>query len=294
MDGISVILPTLNRHDYLVNTTKSLLCQLFDRPYEIVVIDQSDNNDDEYLTLFQNESRVKYYHVSTFKGLPEARNLGCTKAKFDYVLFLDDDIEFENNLLNEHYKFIIKDEIGIVAGGATEKNRPNADVKHPGSFNFFLAQGYRGFHQKENGYVMHAPGGNFCVKKSLFQKVGGADENFNVGSALGEETDLCMRIRSLGYKVYYNYNAHILHLAAATGGCREEDAEKFVFAMVHNRTLLIHRFCMFYHLPVAYLYTFRLVFAYVKKFKHLFVRELLTGIFTGIKDYHSGVKNHIN
>ena len=287
----SVILPTLNRHNYLVATTEMLLNQVFDGAFEIIVVDQSDMRDATFERIYSNNEKIRYFHITSFRGLPEARNFGCMQSKYPNLLFLDDDIEIGHDLLEEHFLYLKKEEIGIVAGGATEKNRPNYDVKQPGSFDMFIAHGYRGFHQDQNGYVNHAPGGNFSVKKDLYLRAGGTDENFNVGSALGEETDVCMRVKQMGYKIYYNYKAHILHLAAPSGGCREEDAARFVYAMVHNRTITIHRFCRFYHYPSAYLYTLRIWYAHAVRFKHTFFKQLCKGILDGYRDYKSGVKN---
>ena len=39
--GISIILPTLNRADYLASTVDCLIEQDFGEPYEIIIVDQS-------------------------------------------------------------------------------------------------------------------------------------------------------------------------------------------------------------------------------------------------------------
>ena len=41
MDGISVVIPTLNRESFLTNTIEYLARQVFDKPYEIIIVDQS-------------------------------------------------------------------------------------------------------------------------------------------------------------------------------------------------------------------------------------------------------------
>ena len=50
-------------------------------------------------------------------------------------------------------------------------------------------------------------------------------ENTHVINELGpvsythlyEETEICLRVKELGYKVFFNYDAHVWHLAADTG-----------------------------------------------------------------------------
>lgn len=290
--GISVIIATLGRHNYLVGTTADLLAQEFEDEYEIIVVDQSETEDEVFIRSFGDCDRVRYFHISSFRGLPEARNFGSMQSRYDYLLFLDDDIKIHShNLLNEHYKSLQKENVAIVAGGVTDINRPNYDVRNPGSFDCFLARAYGGFHQNREGYVMHAIGANFSVRKSIFFLVGGCDEHYNVGSALGEETDLCLRIGRLGYQVYFNPKADVSHLAAPSGGCREEDADSYVYALIHNRTMHICRFCRWYHYPTAYLYSIRLTIHYAMQHHRFFLRPYLAGIKDGISDYRDGVRH---
>lgn len=61
--------------------------------------------------------------MTEFRGLPEARNFGVQHTQYAYILFLDDDIECDCNLLKEHYKFLSQPDIAVVAGGITENIR---------------------------------------------------------------------------------------------------------------------------------------------------------------------------
>ena len=45
-----------------------------------------------------SDTLIKYYHVTEFRGLPEARNFGVQHTQYAYILFLDDDIECDCNL----------------------------------------------------------------------------------------------------------------------------------------------------------------------------------------------------
>lgn len=260
MDGISVVIPTLNRTEIVLNTISAVLSQKFDKPWEVIVIDQSDLLDSKLNDIKDN--RYHYYHVTQFKGLPEARNFGVQHALYDYILFLDDDIECENNLLTEHYKYIIKPEIGVVAGGITEKFKKRSNGNNCGYFSLWTATPYANFDCALSQFVDHAKGANYSVKKKLFKQIRGVDEYLNYGAALYEETDLCLRIKKLGYKVFFYYNAHVWHLAVPSGGCRVNDLSKYVRALVHNRALIISRHLKWYYQVTATLYLLRLVLAY--------------------------------
>jgi len=263
MEGISVIVPTLNRDSYLVATIKCLLKQDFEPPYEIIVVDQSSHINSTVVELEQKSHIIKYYHILGFRGLPEARNFGVQHAKYDFILFLDDDIMCDDKLLKEHYKYLIKKEIGVVAGGITEKFRTELKVNDIGKFCFFSCAPKTGFHIKHSGYVDHAKGANYSIKKNVFLEVGGVDEYLSLGVALLEETELCLRVKERGYKVYFNYNAHVWHLAADTGGCRVVDIEKYVQSFVHNQALVISRHLKWYHYPTAFFCLFRRVISLI-------------------------------
>lgn len=263
MVGISVIIPTLNRESFLEKTVNYILEQDFVLPYEILIVDQSDEENQLMAELCRKTpEKIQYHYITFFKGLPEARNYGVQHAKYDYILFLDDDIECDKTLLTEHYKFLSQEDIAIVTGGVTEKFKRNVPAKHIGKFHYFTANPEGGFHIDRSGYVEHIKGGNYSIKKDIFIKAGGVDEYLNFGAALYEETELSLRVQELGYKIYFNYAAHIWHLAAATGGCRVTEINKYIKSLVHNRALVITRHLKWYHKPIARLYLFRLVASY--------------------------------
>lgn len=285
MRGISVIIPTLNRKVFLMNTIKDLMQQDYDGKFEIIIVDQSSEIDNECRHLAEHSNNViRYFYITEFKGLPEARNFGVSKATYEYTLFLDDDIECCHSLLSEHIKCLDKEGVAIVAGGITEKFKSNVDVKRVGYFDFWTATPYRGFHMRQKGFVDHGGGGNYSILTSVFKQVGGTDEYLNYGAALYEESEVCLRVKALGYKVFYNHEAHVYHLAADTGGCRVIDVKKYVNSMVHNRALVISRHLSWYHKPVAILVLLKLVMAYAVNSKN----PLLFGVF--INAYRMGAK----
>lgn len=268
MKGFSVIIPTLNRTTFLTNTLKGLVCQDFKFPFEIIVVDQSEQEDSTVIDFLKTNSIIKYHHIKHFKGLPEARNYGVSIALYDYLLYLDDDIECEKNLLTEHFAFLEKSTVAIVSGGITEKFKNNIDCE-VGKFIKRSANPLRGFHKDVQKEVDHAGGGNFSIKKSIFNEVGGVDENLSKGAALYEETDICLRVKKAGHTIFYNHKAHVYHLAAETGGCRVEDINNYIFALSRNRTIIIQRYLPWHYKFTANLYLLKLVLSYSKAYKDM-------------------------
>ena len=68
--------------------------------------------------------------------------------------------------------------------------------------------------------------------------------------------------------VKINYDAHVWHLAADTGGCRVLDINRYIASLVHNRALLISRHLKWYHRPTAYIYLLRLVASYAFTYRN--------------------------
>ncbi|MFK8059991.1 MAG: glycosyltransferase family 2 protein [Polaribacter sp.] len=268
MKGFSVIIPTLNRTTFLINTLKDLVCQDFHFPFEIIVVDQSNQKNASVIKFSKEHQNIKYHHITHFKGLPEARNYGACLSLYNYLLYLDDDIICNPDLLTQHFLFLNKKEIAIVAGGITEKFKKNIDCEI-GKFIKFSANPLRGFHKEAQKVIDHAGGGNFSIKKSVFNEVGGLDENLSKGAALYEETDICLRVKKAGHTIFYNYKAHMYHLAAETGGCRVTDIHKYVYSLSRNRTIIIHRYLPWYFRFTAHLYLLKVVLGYVRGYKDI-------------------------
>lgn len=268
MIGFSIIIPTLHRTSFLLTTLKDLVVQKFKHPFEIIIVDQSNEKDKAVTDYIKDYAFIKYHHIKSFKGLPEARNYGATKAIYEYLLYLDDDIRCNSDLLEQHYIFLKYKNIAVVAGGITEKFKPNTNCE-TGKFVYKTANPLRGFHLEGQKEVEHAGGGNFSVKKKIFFEVGGIDEHLTKGAALYEETDFCLRIKNAGHTIFYNHKAHMFHLAAETGGCRVPDIGKYIFSLSRNRTIIINRYLPWYYKITANLYLLKLIFSYTLAYKDL-------------------------
>lgn len=288
MNGISIVIPTLHRTEFLLNTLKDLVKQVCDFPFEIVIVDQSNQLDDRVVDFCKNYTFFHYHHITFFKGLPEARNYGWQQTIYDFILFLDDDIQCDENLLKEHFSILKDPSVGVVAGGIVEIYKKNQECKI-GDFNYWTATPLRGFHKQGTIEVIHAGGGNFSTKKEVLTKVNGIDENLTKGAALYEETDFCLRVKQSGYKVMFHSKASVNHLAAETGGCRVPDIKKYIASLVRNRSLIISRHVKGIYKITATLYLIRLVSAYAFSYKDIslfkqFVTSFKEGFLVGKKD----------
>jgi glycosyltransferase involved in cell wall biosynthesis len=87
MKPFSIVIPTLNRTSFLLNTLKDLVEQDYKPGFEILIIDQSSKRDEIIENFVKQYDYIKYHFITHFRGLPEARNYGVSKAKNPYLLF---------------------------------------------------------------------------------------------------------------------------------------------------------------------------------------------------------------
>lgn len=90
---VSVIIPTHNRSELLLNSVLSVLKQTFDN-YEIIIIDDHSVDDTKNVVNNIGDKRIRYFKNDGKNGPSVARNLGIKNAAGKYIAFLDDDDEW--------------------------------------------------------------------------------------------------------------------------------------------------------------------------------------------------------
>lgn len=117
MPLVSVIIPTHNRCKLLKNAIDSILKQTYN-DFEIVVVDDSSDDDTEKYVKLYKDKRIKYVRNIISKGGSGARNVGIKHSKGNYIAFLDDDDEWKFNKLEEQMDvFNSSKDIGLVYTG---------------------------------------------------------------------------------------------------------------------------------------------------------------------------------
>ena len=86
---VSIIIPTYNSGDRLVDSVDSALSQSF-RDTEVIIVDDGSTDNTASLCRQIRDPRVRYFHQAN-GGESSARNLGMTKTRGEYVAFLDAD-----------------------------------------------------------------------------------------------------------------------------------------------------------------------------------------------------------
>jgi len=103
----SIILPTYNRCYILWQAILSVINQTY--PYwELLIIDDASIDQTKKLVEQFSDPRIKYFKLKKNKGPAAARNYGLTKARNNYIAYLDSDNKWYNDFLEVVVKTFIK------------------------------------------------------------------------------------------------------------------------------------------------------------------------------------------
>jgi GT2 family glycosyltransferase len=240
--GASLIIPTYNRGDVLLETLEMAVRQEYDA-YEIIVVDQTQSVDSRlqrYLSAAGD--RIRYIHLQE-PNLPAARNAGIRAAKGDIILFVDDDVRIEPDYLAAHVRNYEDPAVGGVMGALVQAfNQPGQEYLNrlstwpAGHWPLFtIAPGPR----RDVGIVNWLIGCNASYRRRALIDVGLCDERFS-GGAWCEDADLSMRIGRAGYTLLLDSRIKLIHLELASGGCQNRDAAALEAAAFHQVQLYLY------------------------------------------------------
>lgn len=249
--GATVVIPTLNRGSYLIDSLRDLLAQTH-RPLEILIVDQSAECPAEVTALVEAHQDLVSYHRVDFRGLLLARNYGWQRARYEAIVYVDDDVRCEPSFVAAHVATLCEPRVGAVAGGIDENVAyVPGQLRRTRGFRRWTASPVGQYGDTDAYDVDAVKGCNFSLWRAAAAAVGGFDERLNVGAALYEDLELCLRLRKAGYRIRFNGQARLKHLAAPSGGCRVPNASRYVEALSHNRGLLMSRHLRWRERPSA-------------------------------------------
>jgi len=195
---ISVIIPTLNRYEYLKDVLLDLEKQNY-KNFEAIVIDQSEPFQKHFYASFKLDLQVEHQEE---KALWLARNTAIKLSKGDYLLFFDDDSRVDSDWITNHIKCLDFFNADISSGISISK----VGAKVPEHYSFFKVSD-----QLDTGNVL--------IKKEVFLSIGLFDRQFEK-QRMGDG-EFGLRAYLNGFLNVSNPYAKRLHLKVGTGGLRE-------------------------------------------------------------------------
>jgi glycosyltransferase involved in cell wall biosynthesis len=211
---VSIVVPSYNREEELVHTLECILNQECDFNYEIILIDQTkDHNNNTKLFLDSIKNRVNYIFQET-PSITVARNIGIKNSKGDLIIFIDDDITCDKNFINHHYE-TYKQGYDVIQGRIIEDDGENdIDTKPLWLYPWIKYKGSNNCEIKAKTNVI--TGCNFSISRKVVDKVGYFDERFQKIS-IREDTDYGYRSYKAGLRMIFEPKALVFHHRSSGG-----------------------------------------------------------------------------
>jgi len=175
--------------------------------------------------VFSHPAITSSKFVSKNGGFPSGANRAIDMGRNQLVLFVSDDIYFEEGAIESAVETMKDNTIGVCGFKLLFQpgtKNPAGKVQHVGHacningtiFHPFL--GWDRSHPKANisGEVFSVTGATFITRRDVFRQVGKFNEDY--GTGYYEDVELNLNIRSRGYKVWLDANAVAWHYVGAT------------------------------------------------------------------------------
>ena len=194
---VSVVIPTLNRYEYLKDVLKDFEKQDYSN-FEVIVVDQSEPFNPEFYKNFNlNINLIRQEE----KALWLARNIAIKNAKGKFIALSEDDVRIKPNWMSSHLKCIDFFDAQVSAGVFYPEGK---SIPNERSY-FTLASQFAT--------------GNAMLYKKVFKKVGLFDRQFEK-QRMGDG-EFGMRVYLQNIKSISNPFASCIDVKAGTGGLRE-------------------------------------------------------------------------
>jgi glycosyltransferase involved in cell wall biosynthesis len=183
---VSVIIPTYNRSNYVLDAIQSVIDQKYESVEILVIDDGSTDDTKEKLAPLHHSGVIRYIYQEN-QERSAARNRGILLATGEYLAFLDSDDLLEANAIAKQVQFLsTHPEVGLVHGGYIKFDSLNHDLgyRDPSWFSGWVYPDILLI-----WYTLLSPS-TVMVPKRVLDEVGGFDENLFIA----EDLDLWRRI----------------------------------------------------------------------------------------------------
>jgi O-antigen biosynthesis protein len=233
---VSLIILTRNQFKVFKKCIESILSKTTYSNYEIIIVDNG-SDDPEILRYMKSLSKRK--NISVIRDASDfnfsaLNNLGVSVSRGSLIGWINNDIEvISPDWLSEMVSHAIRKGVGAVGAKLYYSNNT---IQHAGvilGVGGYAAHSHRFFPRSSNGYAGRlnltqsysaVTGACLVVKKSIYQKVGGLDEEkFKVAF---NDIDFCLKVLSYGYKNIWTPYAEMYHYESLSRGYDDTPEKK--------------------------------------------------------------------
>lgn len=222
---LSIIIVNYKVKKDLIKCLDSIKDKIRNISYEIIIVENDVNTD--LSRKLSKYKKVKYLKANRNLGFGGGNNFGSREASGDFLFFLNPDTIINEGNISELLSVFDNKKVGMLSPllldtkeiplkrqGTKKLDPKNALFAlsflskvlpyNPIADDFWIKNRKWDELQK----VESIPGSAFIIRRSVFEKVGGFDEQFFL---YFEEDDLCNRISSLGFEMYIDPRFKIVH-----------------------------------------------------------------------------------
>lgn len=199
---VSVLIAAYNEDKVIASTLEALCASRYTSELEIIVIDDGsrDNTASIVADCVKKDKRIRLVSQAN-SGKASALNSALRVSRFEHVVMLDADTQFEPETIFELIRNLSDDKVGAVSGYVKVGNTK----KWLGKFQSL--EYMCGFNLDRRAYdvwncITVVPGAVSAFKRSAIEKAGGI-----LDETLAEDTDLTLHLHKCGYKIVYAHKA---------------------------------------------------------------------------------------
>ena len=202
----SFVVPVFNRPQEIRELLESMAHLKFDKPFEIVIVEDGSNDTSEKVVSEFSEILSISYYFKPNSGPGDSRNYGMDRAKGDYFIILDSDCLLPAQYLTIVDAFLTNN-FHHCFGGADAAHDSFTSLQKAINYvmtSFLTTGGIRG--NKKSLQKFEPRSFNMGISKEAFQKTGGFGKIHP-----GEDPDLSQRILMAGYQTVFIPDAFVYH-----------------------------------------------------------------------------------
>jgi glycosyltransferase involved in cell wall biosynthesis len=235
---VSLIIPTRDRVDLIRRCVDTLLDRTDYPSFEIIIV---DNGSTEQATLdfFEKagcRGNVRVLRIDGPFNFARLNNEAVRIAQGELVGLLNNDLEaMQPDWLKEMVSHACQEDVGAVGPLLLF---PNRVVQHAGvilGIGGWAGHAHKGFPEQSLGYsgrlslvseFSAVTGACLLVRKALYEKLGGMDENLAVAC---NDVDFCLRLQAAGYRNIFTPFSRLIHHESASRGYEDTPEKKSRF-----------------------------------------------------------------
>ena len=229
---VSVIIPNKDETETLRSCIRSLKENTTYKNFEILIIENNSTTKEifSYYRELSQEENIRIFNWKKEFNYSAINNFGARKARGEYLLFLNNDIQvITPDWMEEMLGVCQREEVGAAG---VKLIYPDNTIQHAGcviGIGGIAGHMFVDMPAERSGYLHKASllqdmsavtAACMMIKRSVFQKVKGFTEELAVAF---NDVDLCLKVRREGYLIVYDPYARLYHMESKTRGA--EDSE---------------------------------------------------------------------